>query len=160
MTTSRSTAIVAVGLWLLASLSCPALAGDSLSGKVIEVRSAELVVLDYGTGQYVVHIVGIDVLDQPRAEEAKALVSKLVLGKRARMRFVGRAANGEMVARLLTDEPDGQITDVGLELVRLGLARRAAGTEFKFGYKYGELSAAESEAQRAQRGLWAQPQPR
>ena len=132
-----------------------AFAGDSLSGKVTEVRNAEVVVIDYGTGQYVVHVIGIDALNQSRAGEAKEFVSKLVLGKRARMRFVDRAPNGEMMSRLFTDDPGSAIKDVGLELVRSGLARRKAGDEFRFGYKYGELSATEKEAQRARAGIWS-----
>lgn len=141
-------------------LLVPAFAGDSFSGKVTEVRTAEVVVIDPGTGQYAIHIVGIDAVNQSRAEEAKAFVSRLVLGKRARMRFVDRAPNGEMMARLFTDEPGGPIEDVGLELVRAGLARRSPGDEIRFFYKYGELSAAEREAQTARAGIWSQNQPK
>ena len=48
-----------------------------------------------------------------------------------------------MWARLLTaDSVVGLNRDVGLELVRAGLARRRQ----DYDYKYGELSAAENEA--------------
>lgn len=134
----------------------PALAGDSIYGKVTEVRSADLVVLDYGKGRYDVRIIGIDVPKEgPIANEAKQFVSKLVLGKNARIRFEGRNKAGEMVSRLFTDDPEIGIKDVGLELVRAGLARRRQADDNQLGYKYGELSAAEREAQKAQRGLWA-----
>ena len=43
-----------------------------------------------------------------------------------------------------------------MELLRAGMARREEG----YDYKYGELSAAEKEAQTAKRGLWAQTAPR
>ena len=62
----------------------PAFAGDSLYGKVTEVRSADTVVLDHGKGTYIVHIIGIDVPKEgPIANKAKEFVAKLVLGKHA-----------------------------------------------------------------------------
>ena len=135
----------------------PAFAGDSLYGKVKEVKSAGVVVLDYGAGQYDIRIVGIDVpREGPMADKAKEFVAKLVLGKNARIRFEGRAKDGQMVSRLSTDEPDIGIKDVGLELVRVGLARKTK----DYDYKYGELAAAEKEAREAKRGLWASPPPK
>jgi endonuclease YncB( thermonuclease family) len=146
-------------LVLLAGL-LPAFAGDSLYGKVTEVRSADVVILDYGTGNYVIRIIGIAVPKEgPMASEAKQFVAKLVLGKNARMRLQGRGPNGEMVSQLLTADPEIGFKDVGLELVRAGLARRQQGDDIKFEYKYGELSIAEREAQKAQRGIWATTQP-
>jgi endonuclease YncB( thermonuclease family) len=132
----------------------------SLYGKVTEVTSADVVTLDYTTGHYVIRIVGIDVpKEAPIASEAKEFVVSLVLGKNALMRFVSRAENGDMVSQLVTDDPGTGITDVGLELIRAGLARRQQGEEYQFGYKSGELSSAMREAQKARRGLWATTQP-
>ena len=140
-------------LIVLASLGT-ALAGDSLYGKVTEVRSGELVVLDYGTGTYTVRLIGIDAPKEGApATEATSFVSKMVLGKNARIRFDHKAANGEMVSRLLADDPKSGVKDVGIELIRAGLARR----QQNYDYKYGELAAAEEEAKKARRGIWAQP---
>ncbi len=62
---------IVVCLVLLAGVF-PAFAGDSLYGKVPEVRSADVVVLDYGKGQYVIRIIGIDVPKEgPIANEAR-----------------------------------------------------------------------------------------
>lgn len=134
----------------------PVFAGDSLYGKVTEVKSADVVILDYGAGQYDLKLVGIDVpKDGPIATKATEFVSNLVLGKNARMRFEGRTEGGEMMVRLFTDDPEIGIKEVGVELVRAGLARR----QKDFDFKYGELSAAEKEAQDARRGLWAATQP-
>lgn len=115
-------------------------------------------VLDYAAGRYVIRIVGIDApqAGQPLAKEAKQFVAGLVLGKKVRMRFERRAKNGEMVSRLFTDDPVIGIKEVGVELVKAGLARR----QKDYDYKYGELSAAENEARAAGRGLWAQTQPK
>jgi endonuclease YncB( thermonuclease family) len=149
-----------LGLLIVGAALSPAFGGDSLWGKVTQVKSANLVVLDYGNGEpdrtYDIRLVGIDA---PRegafARQAREFVSRLVLGKNARMRLVGKAKNGEMVARLTTDDPVVGIKDVGVELVRAGLARKAKG----YDYKYDELAAAEIEAQSAKRGLWATAQP-
>jgi endonuclease YncB( thermonuclease family) len=56
-----------------------------------------------------------------------------------------------MVGRLYTDDPDFGIKDIGIELVRSGLAFRQLNYR---GYMYGEMSAAEAEARQAQRGFW------
>ena len=136
------------GFFVLLLGILPVLAGDSLYGKIIKIRSAELVIMDYGAGQYVIHIIGIVTPKEgPLTKKALEFVSKLVLGKNARMRFESRNKNGEMMARLLTGDAK---MDVGLELVKAGLAKRQP----DYDYKYGELSKAENEARKAKRGLW------
>jgi endonuclease YncB( thermonuclease family) len=131
-----------------------AFAGDSIYGKVTQIKAPNLVVLDYGAGQYDIRIAGIDAPSQASvATKATALLSSLVLNKNARMRLVEREAGEkkELLARLSTDDPMIGIKDVGIELVRAGLARKQPA----FDYKYGELAAAESEARSAKRGLWS-----
>jgi endonuclease YncB( thermonuclease family) len=144
--------IVAIAGLLIAGLSAaPALAGDSLYGRVIEVRGADRVVLDYGGGSYELRLVGIDVPREKDMEKrAVELVKKLVLDKNARMRFEGRTESGEMRCRLFTDDPELGIREVAVDLVRAGLARRQEG----FDFKYGELAAAEREARAEKRGVW------
>lgn len=144
-------------LILLAGL-LSAFAGDVFGGKVTAVRSAEIIVVDYGKGQYIVRIAGVTAPTEGQlAAGSTEFVNKLVLGKEVRARFVGRNKNGEMVARVFVGDPG---SDVGLELVRNGLARRlAAVSEPELGYKYGELAKAEVEAREAKRGLWATAQP-
>jgi endonuclease YncB( thermonuclease family) len=129
-------------------------AGKSIYGKVTEVKSADLLTLDYGTGQYSIRIAGIDAPEEgPFATEAKQFVANLVLGKDVRLRFLGRTPNGEMLGRLDTDDPVIGIKEVAVELLKAGLARRQNGYD-------GELSGAESEAREAKRGIWALAQPR
>jgi endonuclease YncB( thermonuclease family) len=154
---SRGITGLLVGAVALLATSFPARAGDSLYGKVTEVKSGDRVTLDYGAGSYELRLTGIDV---PRegdiARQARERVAKLVLHKNARMRFEGRTENGEMLARLYTDDPELGIREVAVELVRAGLARRQKG----FDFSYGELAAAEREARQAKRGLWAGNTPR
>src|SRR5262245_14429732 len=133
-------------------------AGDSLWGKVTAVKEPTLVTLDYGKGSYEIRLVGVEA---PKAGDALygqavAFVSSLVLNKNARMRLDHRAANDELVCRLFTDDAQIGIKEVGVELLRAGLARRQDG----YDEKYGELSAAEAEARQAGRGIWASAQPR
>jgi endonuclease YncB( thermonuclease family) len=149
------------GLWSLVVLGTalvPAYAGDSLYGKVTAVKEATLVTLDYGSGTYEIRIVGVDApkAGEPQADEALKFVSDLLLGKNARMRLVRGSEHGEMVCRLFTDDPVLGIKEVGVELLRAGLARRQPG----YDEKYGELSKAESEAREAGRGIWAAAQSR
>lgn len=141
-----------MGLLLLGAGLAPAFAGDSLYGKVTAVKSAEVVTLDYGEGEYEVRLIGIDApKDGPFAEAARKLVADLVLGKSVHIRFEGRGAKDQMLSRLFTNDPALEIKDVGVELVRAGLAQR----QQDFDYKYGELAAAENEARAAKRGLWS-----
>jgi len=145
-----STSILALLIFALGR--APALAGDSLVGTVRDVKSADLVTLDYGAGSYPIRLAGIEVpREGPIAQQARDFVVRLVLGKQARMRFEGRNEQGEMVSILLTADPAPGIKNVNLELVRAGLARRQKGYDFK----YGELAAAEREAQEKRLGVWA-----
>lgn len=135
-------------------ISWSAFAGDSLHGRVVFVKEAHTVTFDYGSGQYELRLVGIEVpKDGQLGREAVKLVSNLVLGKNARMRFEGRTEDGVMWVRLFTDDPELGIRDVAVELARAGLAVRSnLATE---AYKYEELAAAEREARAARRGRWA-----
>lgn len=149
------TGFVCVVLLLVSLL---AFAGDAFGGKVTAVRSAEIVVVNYGRGEYVVRIVGVAApAEGPIANEAKEFVTKMVLGQEVRARFEGKNPNGEMVSRLYVGDPG---KDVALELLRNGLARRPQGPDYQFGYKYGELTKAENEARENKRGLWAAAQPK
>ena len=137
----------------------PAAAGDSLVGKITEVRSADTVVLDYGRGRYVMHVVGIVPPRAPElAAQAREFVARLVLGKSAGLRLASFLQNGEVSGKLYAQNPGGGI-DVGLALVRAGLAQRVNVPDYQLGYPYNEVSNAQREAQAARRGIWAANQP-
>lgn len=141
-----------LGLLMLGMGGLPARAGDSLYGKVIAVKSGDVVTLDYGAGQYDLTLLGIELpTDKAGADRAIGLVKNLVLGKNARMRFEGRDEKGVMYVRLFTDDPVIGIKEVAQELVRAGAARKKEG----FDFKYDELAKAEAEAKAARRGIWA-----
>lgn len=156
-TVSRRSALTAVVLAL--GVAVASFAGDSVFGKVTEVRSADVVVLQGGGGTFVIHLLGVSVPEGATAAAAKKFVETLVLGKSARMRLGSRLPNGEVSGQLSTADPAAGIKDVGLELVRAGLAQRQAGEDYQFGYRYNELTKAESEAREARRGMWAANPP-
>jgi endonuclease YncB( thermonuclease family) len=134
--------------WVVPSSVC---AGKSIYGKVSEVKSADVMTLDYGAGQYDIRVAGIDVpKERPFADEAKQFVANLVLGKNVRLRFYGRTPNGEMLGRLDIDDPVIGIKEVAVELLRVGLARVQKGFD-------GELTKAENEARETKHGLWGAP---
>lgn len=153
---TRRAVLVRLGFMAIA-LGCsifPAAAGESVYGKIVEVRSADVVVLDYGAGQYVVHIAGIvPIREGALADQAKNFVSDSVLGKNARLRIEDITESGEITAQLSTDDPEIGIKDIGIELLTAGLVQRLP----DFDYKYNELSAAEDDAKKFERGLWAKP---
>jgi endonuclease YncB( thermonuclease family) len=146
--------ITFLSLIIFGAVPVPVCAGKSLYGKVTEVKSAEVVTLDYGGGHYDIRIAGIDVPKQgPFATEAKQFVANFVVGKNVRIRFQGRTPNGEMAGRLDTDDPVIGSKEAAVELVRAGLATVQKDYDSEF-------SKAESEAREAKRGIWALAQPR
>src|SRR5215212_7135778 len=69
-------------------------AGDSLWGTATAVPRANVVILNYGQGQYEIRIAGVNVPEQGAiAERAREFVSGLVLNKHVRMRFEYRDRN-------------------------------------------------------------------
>ena len=137
---------------VFASTSFPLFAGDSFWGRVVAVKSPDVVTLNNGSAQIDVRLAGVEVPPDPHdAALAMEFLRSALQGKAARARLHQRGANRVWEGRLIVDDPQMNFMDVGLEMVRSGIARRKAG----YDYKYHQLSAAESEARSAQRGLWA-----
>jgi endonuclease YncB( thermonuclease family) len=109
-------------------------------------------VIDVGRGEkWLVRLYGVDVPKEGAiADRARQFVESLVRDKAIHARFEGKR-NGEFVSIVGAGEPG---VDVGLELVRAGLATLRANEP----YKYNELARAEEEARREKRGLWAERQ--
>jgi endonuclease YncB( thermonuclease family) len=129
------------------------LAGDSFYGTCRAIKRGDLVTFEYDGGSVDIRIAGIDVpQDRDMANRAARFLEQLVLNKDCRFRVEGRI-DGQLTGRLLTDDPNNRIKDVGAELVRSGLVARQTG----YDYKYGEMTIAESEAKQARRGIWKTP---
>ena len=147
----------ALALYVALAVSPSALsyAGDSLVGRVVAVKSGDLITLDYGAGREEVRIAGIEIdRREPMALEAKEALSDMILDKVVRLRFDGYLPNGEMSGRLWLGGiggSDERVRDVGVELVRAGKVRSVKGYPE---YKYGEMSRAQAEAIQTRRGVW------
>lgn len=152
-------------LRILVALSCLSLCAlifsptsaeaRSLYGKVASVTSADRISFDYGNGVYQVHIFGIDApsASDPLAADAARFVRDRVMGSghETRLWIEDRDVDGIIHAKLLVDG-----TDVGLALVRAGLAARQADAHYKLtsNDQPDVLVASENEARLAGRGLW------
>jgi endonuclease YncB( thermonuclease family) len=149
---TRITTVLLLGLSAALLGATGGMMGDSTYGRVTAVKSANTVVFAHAAGEYNLRIAGIDVPRHTRAASAAAdFVRSLVLGKDARIRLERRLPNGQLLVRLFTADSSTGIRDVAVELVRAGFVQHQA----NYDYKYGELSAAENEARKARRGLWA-----
>ncbi len=148
---------IAVAVLLAVTALGVAIAGDSLVGEVTAVKRGDVVTLDYRAGTYDVHLAGIELPQEPRLQiRAREALAKMVLGKTVRLRFHGRSPDGTMYGRILIGgigKPDEAVRDVGVELVRSGIVRG-----HDDGYAYGEMSVAQTDAQRGRRGLWRESQ--
>lgn len=141
----------------LAALLLPgALEARSLYGTFSEVKSAEHLVLQHDAGTYEVRLFGVDAPEgsEPFALQAKQMLQSLVQGKECRVRIMTRNDRGEMVSQVIANGED-----VGLALIRAGLAKRRADVHYKPHAK-GEpdaLVAAENQARLAGLGIWTWP---
>jgi endonuclease YncB( thermonuclease family) len=157
---TRRNAMAAV-LGLFGFAAAPAVAGDSMRGKITAVLGPDLVTFDYGSGQYTLKIAGLDTSLQAGAPaKAQSSLSSLVLNREVRMRLVENEGeeegereveDGAMLVRLQIVDPAAGHPDVSIELIKAGMARKKTG----FDFKYGELAAAETQARLARRGLWS-----
>lgn len=159
----RATRVV----WMAALLASCAIvpsawAGEWQWGRVTALRSGEVVAFEGSGASYDVRLVGIaaPAAGQPFANEAKAFLAQRVLGREVRLRVVSGKEGGELVAHVL-EGPDGQQTDVGVEMVAAGLAWRLPDARYKPLLKgqADPLTAADQAARAARRGLWSQANP-
>lgn len=151
-------------LWLAAALALvsappPAHAVSSpLHGRVIAVADGDsVVVLDAQQRRHRVRLLGIDAPEQaqPWGAESGAHLKALVLQHEVQVDFAKTDRHGRLVGTLRLQ---GQ--DVNLQLLRAGLAWHhkpyAADQWWLDRWRY---ARAERQAQREQRGLWADPAP-
>ena len=122
------------------------------SGRVVGVHDGDTITaLTPGNVQLKVRLVEIDApeIKQPFGQQSKQALSALVFGKDVEIRVTGKDRYGRTLARVFVDG-----TDVNLAMVKAGMAWR-----FDKYSKDAAFQRAEEEAQRARRGLWAEPAP-
>ena len=116
------------------------------------VRSGDVVVLRRDGEELLVRLVRIDApeVSQPFGDLAKEYLSGMVVGREVTVRARDFATSDEVGnARLLVGD-----TDVGLKLVRAGLAWHCKGRRDD-----ADLAVAERRAREQRRGLWGQEEP-
>lgn len=139
-----ATAVVASGM--------PASAGDATYGTVTAVKSANTVSFRHDAGSYDVRVAGVVAPDKKAdADKSRRFIADMAVGQRAQFRLDGRNAQGVMVGKIHLDDSSGKVRDLGIEMVRAGLAMPAR--EYR-GYKYGEMNAAMTEARSKKLGVW------
>jgi len=153
-------------LWDVTRLSLSAL-GLSLSlgafcaelqGKVTAIADGDtLSVLDNLQVLHRVRVSGIDAPErrQPHSDKAKAHLSQLLYGKSVEVHWTKRDQHGRIIGLVLVDG-----TDAGLAQIRAGYAWFFHRYERELSVENRErYAAAELEARRQKRGLWAEPGP-
>jgi len=133
---------VFLGLVLIAALPGRA---EAWRGELARVIGADLVVVHYARSPAQIRLVGLDIPPE-MGRQARRLMARLTAGKKsARVLPVG-SDRGLITARVFVGR-----TCLNDELVRAGLAR----WDWKAAPRDQRLAAAQAEARRASRGLWA-----
>ncbi|MFO1493109.1 MAG: thermonuclease family protein [Lysobacterales bacterium] len=134
----------------------PTAEARSLYGTVPSVEAADLLTLKHPAGSYAIRVYGVDLTDDSAANQAaRQLTAAFVKDRTVRARIMTRNAAGEMESIVLADGKD-----LGLELLKAGLALRQPNVHYK-PTRDGEADAlvlAETEARLAHRGLWQLPE--
>jgi len=143
----------------LALASAPAWALSSpLQGRVLAVADGDTVtVLDAQQRRHRVRLLGIDAPEraQPWGAESGAYLKTQVLQQEVQVFFAKTDRHGRLVGTLRLQ---GQ--DLNLEMLRAGLAWHYKAYAIEQGWlERWRYARAERQAQREQRGLWADPAP-
>lgn len=150
----RSMLSLLCGAWLAGSGVALA---EELAGRVIDIPDSDVVVVQFGTQQRIVRLVGVDAPEMPQP-----------FGGTARMALVrwagGRQAIVEVARREQGDRVEGRVLvdgrDLGRDLVDQGLAWRLPLVDESRASDYSrDLAAVERLARRRHRGLWSRSNP-
>jgi endonuclease YncB( thermonuclease family) len=119
---------------------------------VAAVKSANTVSFKHDSGTYDVLLAGVTAPEKRAdADKSRRFIAEMAMGQRAQFRLDGRNAQGIMVGKIYLEDASGKVRDLGIEMVRAGLAMPAR--EYR-GYKYGEMNAAMTEARSKKIGVW------
>lgn len=149
---THQTAVKGSLLSMLLLLGSGQALAEEIAGQVIEVIDGDtLSLLTSDDWQIRVRLAGIDApnADQPYSDKARQTLSALALGKRATLQVQARDLSGRSIAQMFIE---GQ--DINRELVRRG----AVWVAHDHASPPAHLLPDETEAKRARRGLWGQPQ--
>lgn len=145
----------------LLACAAPLAMAKSLWGRVTAIKGQQVLAFETEGGNYDLRLYGVELPEpgQPFAQQARARLEALAVGKQVRFRFQYRNAEGELLVKLLLGE--GADSDLALQLVRAGLAWKQPTVSYK-PFAKGQpdlLTAAAAAARQAGLGVWSQPNP-
>jgi len=153
-----SRAMLALAVLLLVGLAACAPRDSDLAageaGKVRSVRSGDSLVLE---GGLVVRLAGVEAPRRgaPAADEARAALEKLALGRQAELRYGGlrRLRDGSALAHVFVKTEGGRRLWAQGEMLRQGMARVHTRKDNRA--RAGAMLVLEAQARGARRGLWS-----
>jgi endonuclease YncB( thermonuclease family) len=146
-------------LAVLCALLCTSAAvrGASLSGKVIEVNSGDVITISNLNRPVRVRLLGVDApeIDQTFGDVAKKHLADLVYDKSVLVEYAGIAGDRSLNGRVLLDG-----ADIGAQMIRDGAAWVDPSNEQRLSATDREVYAqSERAARNERRGLWQQDNP-
>jgi endonuclease YncB( thermonuclease family) len=145
----RFVALLIVAVAIASAVTRPA---HTLSGRVVKIADGDtLTVLDKTNRQHKIRLAGIDAPEKSQAFGARAreALAAKVFGRDVRVEVIDTDRYGREVGRIFLSRHY-----INAEMVREGFAWRYTQWD-----RAGEFSAAEAEARRYRRGLWAGRNP-
>lgn len=123
----------------------------AVAGRVVGITDGDTITVRTAAGTLKIRLAGIDAPEkrQPYGSKAKEALGKMLAGREVRLIDEGKDVYGRTLARVIA----GGI-DVNAAMVRQGYAWHFVKYD-----KSADLAAAEREARKAKRGLWADDSP-
>src|SRR5690349_13207810 len=148
---------VPVLLCALLCASAAAVRGASLSGKVVEVNSGDMITISNLNRPVRVRLLGVDApeLDQTFGDVARKHLADLVYDKSVLVEYAGISADHSLNGRVLLDG-----ADIGAQMIRDGAAWVDPSNEQRLSVTDREVyQQSELAARSERRGLWQQESP-
>ena len=150
--------IIAVILLILEFLMSPCAIADTFTGKVIVLSDGDTVtVLDLQNQQHKVRLAGIDAPEkrQPYGNKAKQTLASMIFARQVDVDWEKIDRYGRLIGKIKIDS-----IDVGLEMIRLGMAwhYKAYENEQSIADRLA-YSEAENKARKDRIGLWRDMSP-
>ena len=139
---------------LIMFFACMSVWAETLSGKVVRIADGDTFTLLVNKQQYRIRMYGIDAPEttdgQPYSKKSKEYLSSMIAGKKVSVEVKETDRYGRYLGVVGTPE----VKDVNLEMIRAGMA-----WHYNYYDKTPAYKAAEQQARKARKGLWADPHP-
>lgn len=143
------------GIWLVLTVTGIPVTAETLTGRVIAVTDGDTLTLAVtGRGPVTVRLAGIDApeRDQPFSAQSRDALAVLALDREAWVTVRAVDRYGRMVGRVMVKQVGGDFAETDLNVKQVVAGWAVAYRQYDPGT---EVLAAEAEAQRERRGVWA-----